>query len=96
MRMAVKVMDEGLREDFGFEHIGWFYSGRRGIHCWVCDEAARNLSDQERGAIASYFSVRTIYGPITPVEALTVSSCCRLRLERKRTRTSTYLTHSIR
>ena len=60
MRMAVKVMDEGLKEDFGFKHIWWFYSGRRGIHCWVCDESARHLSDHERASIASYFSVSVL------------------------------------
>lgn len=27
MKMAVKVMDAGLKEDFGFEHVCWFYSG---------------------------------------------------------------------
>jgi len=60
MTMAVKVMDEGLREDFGFENIAWFYSGRRGVHCWVCDESARALTDQGRSAVAHYFEVRTV------------------------------------
>ena len=59
MTMAVKVMDQGLREDFGFQHVAWFYSGRRGVHAWVCDEAARTLSNEARSAVASYFEVRT-------------------------------------
>jgi DNA primase small subunit len=58
MTMAVKVMEKGLREDFGFKHIAWFYSGRRGIHAWVCDEKARTLSNEARSAVASYFEVR--------------------------------------
>ncbi|KAL7559722.1 hypothetical protein ACA910_003307 [Epithemia clementina (nom. ined.)] len=57
MQMAVKVMDEGLRKDFGFNHVAWFYSGRRGVHAWVCDEAARFLTDEGRSAVASYFEV---------------------------------------
>lgn len=59
MGMAMKVMDQGLREDFGFRNIAWFYSGRRGIHAWVCDESARGLSDAGRSAVASYFEVRS-------------------------------------
>jgi DNA primase small subunit len=60
MTMAVKVMDEGLREDFGFERIAWFYSGRRGVHAWVCDQSARMLTNEARAAVANYFEVRPL------------------------------------
>lgn len=55
--MAIKVIDAALRDDFGFEHIMWVYSGRRGAHAWVCDSRARNLPDDRRRAIANYLEV---------------------------------------
>ena len=58
MGMAIQVMDQGLKEDFGFKNIAWFYSGRRGVHAWVCDESARKLTDAGRSAVATYFEVR--------------------------------------
>ena len=57
MTMAIKVVDIALRDDFGFEHIMWVYSGRRGAHAWVCDKKARVMDDQSRRAIASYLEV---------------------------------------
>jgi DNA primase small subunit len=55
--MAIKVVDVSLRDDFGFKHILWVYSGRRGAHAWVCDKRARELDDARRRSMAGYFEL---------------------------------------
>lgn len=55
--VAVQVLDEGLRSDFGFKHLLWVYSGRRGIHLWISDKEACELQDDARKAIVGWLEV---------------------------------------
>ncbi|CAE6413399.1 unnamed protein product [Rhizoctonia solani] len=55
--IAVKVLDRTLRQDFGYKHLMWVYSGRRGIHLWISDKEAMDLTDDERRAIVQYIEV---------------------------------------
>ncbi|KAH3687756.1 hypothetical protein WICPIJ_001263 [Wickerhamomyces pijperi] len=55
--IATKIMDVALREDFGFEHIIWVFSGRRGAHCWVSDKRARQLNESQRRSVIEYMDV---------------------------------------
>ncbi|NXL90896.1 PRI1 primase, partial [Alectura lathami] len=44
-------------EDLGMKHRLWVYSGRRGVHCWVCDDAVRKWSPSLRAAAVEYLSL---------------------------------------
>ena len=56
--MATKVLDTIVREDFGFKHLLWVYSGRRGIHLWISDAAALALTDAQRSALVKYLDLK--------------------------------------
>lgn len=54
---AVHVLDKGIREQFGYEHLLWVYSGRRGIHLWISDEEALMLTDDQRKAVVAWLTI---------------------------------------
>ena len=56
MMNAMKVMKYILKERFGFKQLLFVFSGRRGVHIWVCDKRARQLTDAQRKAIVDYIS----------------------------------------
>ena len=57
MIIAVKILERSLVNDFGFKHLLFVYSGRRGIHCWVSDKRARTLTFEMRSAIVEYLTL---------------------------------------
>lgn len=57
MSCAAHVLHTVLMEDFGFKYILPVFSGRRGIHLWVCDRRARLMHDDERSALVGYLTV---------------------------------------
>lgn len=54
---AVRVLDSAIRDQFGFEDLLWVYSGRRGIHLWISDKEAMELTDDQRKAIVNWLTI---------------------------------------
>ncbi|KAI0821929.1 prim-pol domain-containing protein [Trametes gibbosa] len=54
---AVRVLDRALRDQFGYRHLLWVYSGRRGIHLWISDREALELTDEQRRALVGCLTV---------------------------------------
>ena len=46
-----------MTDTFGYKHLLWVYSGRRGIHCWISDPAALDLNDEQRRALVTFMEV---------------------------------------
>lgn len=57
IQVAAEIISVALRDDFGFEHFVWVFSGRRGAHCWVSDARARGLEESARKSIVEYLDV---------------------------------------
>jgi DNA primase small subunit len=70
MSTAVHILRYFVSECFGFQHMLPVFSGRRGIHLWVCDEAARKLTDDERHAVVGYMTVVTGEFKLTVMDEL--------------------------
>lgn len=58
MSVSGQVLRHHLNEAFGFQDLLFVFSGRRGIHCWVSDPAARVLSVDGRSAVADFIHAR--------------------------------------
>jgi DNA primase catalytic subunit len=37
------------------------FSGRRGVHLWVCDNAAKELNKESRAAIIGFFRIKKVF-----------------------------------
>lgn len=57
LKLACTLLEKALTEDFGFEHILWVFSGRRGIHCWVSDPNAKDMKNDVRSSVIDYLSL---------------------------------------
>ena len=56
VRAAYKVLNHILDKAFGFKHILWVFSGRRGIHAWVCDREARTMNKKVRKSVTEFLN----------------------------------------
>lgn len=55
--LAAQLITLILKDDFDIKNILWVFSGRRGIHGWVCDAEARSMNNEMRNAVVQYMSL---------------------------------------
>lgn len=51
-----EILSTLLSDCFGFKHTLWVFSGRRGIHAWVCDQNAFEMSSEVRRSAAEFLN----------------------------------------
>ncbi|RVD92438.1 DNA primase small subunit [Tubulinosema ratisbonensis] len=56
IKVSVKLLNYILSQEFGFKKIKFFFSGNRGLHCWVFDEDALLLDGLERKSLTGYIN----------------------------------------
>ena len=57
IKAAYKVLEKILNDSFDFKHILWVYSGRRGLHAWVCDKDAKLMSKKVRHSVTEFLNL---------------------------------------
>jgi DNA primase small subunit len=57
LQLHVNVVEKILKEVFGFKHLLFVFSGRRGFHCWVADSAVMKYSSETRGSIVNFLTL---------------------------------------
>lgn len=57
MTLAYRVLKKALEQNLGLSKILWVFSGRRGIHAWVCDDRARFMRNDVRAAVTQYLNL---------------------------------------
>ena len=55
--LAAQVINKIMKNDFDFDNLMWVFSGRRGVHAWVCDPEARNMNNDMRSSIVNYINI---------------------------------------
>ena len=55
--VAVRVLYSSIRDQLCHKHLLWVYSGRRGIHLWISDKEAMELTDEQRRALVGWMTV---------------------------------------
>ncbi|XP_057321181.1 DNA primase small subunit-like [Microplitis mediator] len=57
MKVACKIINSSLQEDWNFKNILWAFSGRRGIHAWVCDKEVLMYDTLKRSSISGFYQL---------------------------------------